>query len=289
MSKRKILLLGASGYLGGQILHELQVRQEGEVTATCFSSPPQSGLLRMDVKDSPAFSAFLRELLPDVVIWSLRGNDSADAQELVEQGMPTLLAHLPEQAKLVYLSTDGVFGQKAGPHREDAEIVQLDERNPLAGYCNAKIRGEEFVREGHARHLVVRFGPIYGKNAQGRWDKRTQDLAEALTRGGVVVLTQNLYKSFVHVQDLARAVVELALGPYTGTLHVGPAQKASYYTFAVKMAEELGFDSGLVKADELSAERAGELGIPLDTSLDTGKARSFLQTTFRSLNEEESR
>lgn len=175
------------------------------------------------------------------------------------------------------------------PHREDAEPAQLDERNPLASYCRAKIRGEELARERRARHLVVRFGPIYGKNAKGRWDKRTKDLAEALAQGRVALRTQNLYKSFVHVEDLARAVIELALGPHTGTLHVGPAEKASYYAFAVKMAEELGFEPGLVQADELSAERASELGIPLDTSLDTRKARSVLQTTFRSLTEEESR
>lgn len=153
----------------------------------------------------------------------------------------------------------------------------------MAGYCLAKIRGEALVRERHANHLILRFGPIYGKNGEGAWDKRVSALALELEQGREVVRTGNLYKSFIQVEDLARAVTELVPSSYTGTLHLGPAEKESYYTFCRKMARGLGLNPDLIKEDELSDEKARELGIPLDTSLDTSKARAILHTTFRNV------
>ncbi|MED4582904.1 hypothetical protein [Brevibacillus choshinensis] len=38
MTKRKVLLLGGSGYLGAQILRYLEQDQENEIVATCFST-----------------------------------------------------------------------------------------------------------------------------------------------------------------------------------------------------------------------------------------------------------
>ncbi|KQL45761.1 dTDP-4-dehydrorhamnose reductase [Brevibacillus choshinensis] len=283
MTKRKVLLLGGSGYLGAQIFRHLKQDQENEIVATCFSSPMRSALKRVDVKDASLFAGLLDEFLPDVVIWSLLGKDNIDAQELISKGMQTLLEFVSENSKIIYLSTDGVFGQKTGPFQEEEETELLDERNPLAGYCLAKIRGEELVRERNENHLILRFGPIYGKNDEGMWDKRVRALAVELEQGREVVRTGNLYKTFIHVDDLARAITELMPSSYTGTLHLGPAEKESYYTFCRKMARGLELNPDLVKEDELTVEKASELGIPLDTSLHTNKARAILQTTFRNV------
>lgn len=283
MAKRKVLLLGGSGYLGTQILQELGQEQENEIVATCYSSSARSDLTRIDVKDAGSFAALVKQFQPDVIVWSLRGVDSEDARELIEQGMRTLLENASEHSKIIYLSTDGVFGQKTGPFTEEEETELLDKRNPLAGYCHAKAKGEELVRGWSENHLILRFGPIYGKNGADVWDKRVSALASELDEGREVVRTGNLYKSFIHVEDLALAIGELVPSAYTGTLHLGPANKESYYSFCRKMAARLGLSPELVKEDELSAERARELGIPLDTSLDTSRARALLKTTFRSL------
>jgi dTDP-4-dehydrorhamnose reductase len=287
MKRQRILLLGGSGYLGAQIDSCLRASQEHEVVATCFSGAIQPGWTRVNVKDAETFAALVSAASPDVLIWALRGNDSADAQELIEIGMRVLLAHIPKQAKLIYLSTDGVFGNKPGPFTEQEEWELLDERNPLAGYCLAKIMGEQMVREQHDHHLILRFGPIYGKNVQGIWDKRTKALVSELQEGRGVVRTENLYKSFVHVEDLGRAVAELVTSSHKGTLHLGPEEKASYYTFCRSMAKDFGYAPELVHGEILSAEKARELGIPLDTSLDTSKGRAWVKTEFRGLSGQE--
>ena len=76
-------------------------------------------------------------------------------------------------------------------------------------------------------------------------------------------------------------ICELAAGAFTGTLHLGPSAKESYYSFFRKLAAALGLNVNLIKENRLSEEEARERGVPLDTSLDTRMASRLLHTRFR--------
>ncbi|NRR24546.1 dTDP-4-dehydrorhamnose reductase, partial [Brevibacillus sp. MS2.2] len=130
-------------------------------------------------------------------------------------------------------------------------------------------------------HVIVRVGPIYGRNVVGQWDKRVASMCADLEAGREVSRSGNLYKTFVHVEDVGKAIHELLHGSYLGTLHLGPAQKESYYSFYKKMALALGLNADGVKETLLTEADALGRGIPLDTSLRTKKAHERLQTRFR--------
>ncbi|CAI8968309.1 NAD-dependent epimerase/dehydratase family protein [Brevibacillus sp. IT-7CA2] len=279
MEKRRVLLLGASGYLGSQIYQELLRDNAIDLMGTCFSAQAVHQLLRVDGTDPPSFSALLQEFSPHVVIWALMS--ATDERELIEKGLDVLLSQLPEKRKLIFISTDGIFGRGTGSYREEDPPEPLDERNPLATYSNAKIRGEARIRERHPNHVIVRVGPIYGRNVVGQWDKRVASMCEDLKAGREMSRTGNLYKTFVHVEDVGKAIHELLHGSYLGTLHLGPAKKESYYSFYKKMALALGLNADGVKETLLTEAEALERGIPLDTSLRTKKAHELLQTRFR--------
>ncbi|MFS0554707.1 sugar nucleotide-binding protein [Brevibacillus sp. 179-C9.3 HS] len=285
MEKRRVLLLGASGYLGSQIYHELSQDDATELTGTCFSAPAAGHLLQIDVTDPPSFTAMLQGFSPHVVIWALMS--ATDERELIEKGLDALLSQLPETSKFIFISTDGIFGRGTGSYREEDPPEPLDERNPLAAYSNAKIRGEAQIREKHSNHVIVRMGPIYGRNAAGRWDKRVVSLCEDLEAGRDVRRSSNLYKTFVHVEDVGNAIHELLHSSCLGTLHLGPAKKESYYSFYKKMALALGLNANGVKETMLIEAEALERGIPLDTSLSTKKAHELLRTRFRQVGAEE--
>lgn len=274
-----MLLLGGSGYLGTQITNCLEQDGEHEMVSTCFTAESPAYLLRLDVTDKAAFTALLKEFNPEVVIWALMSR--TDEHALITSGLNTLLEHLTEKSKLIYISSDGVFGQGTGGLGEDDEVIPLEETNPLAAYSHAKSAGEVLIRSRHDNHVIARIGPIYGRNCAGIWDKRVAAMQVELKAGREVVRAANLYKTFIHVEDVGRAITELTASSYTGTLHLGPEQKESYYSFFWKMAELLGMDTNLVKENQLSAQEARERGIPLDTSLDTRRARQVLHTPFR--------
>ncbi|TQK62607.1 dTDP-4-dehydrorhamnose reductase [Brevibacillus sp. AG162] len=279
MEKRRVLLLGASGYLGSQIYQELLRDNAIDLMGTCFSAQAVHQFLRVDVTDTPSFSLILQEFSPHVVIWALMS--ATDERELIEKGLEVLLSHLPEESKLIFISTDGIFGRGTGSYREEDPPEPLDERNLLAAYTNAKIRGEARIRKRHPNHVIVRVGPLYGRNAVGQWDKRVASMCADLEAGREVSRSGNLYKTFVHVEDVGSAIHELLHGSYLGTLHLGPAEKESYYSFYKKIALALGLTAEGVKETLLTEAEAQERGIPLDTSLRTKKARELLQTRFR--------
>lgn len=91
-------------------------------------------------------------------------------------------------------------------------------------------------------------------------------MLQQLVEGKELVRTSNLYKSFIHVEDLAAALYELVDSKYTGTIHLGPSEKESYYSFHWKMAGTLGLNQELIKDNQLASDEANNLGIPLDTS-----------------------
>lgn len=279
MAKRRVLLLGASGYLGSQIYQELLQDDSLERMGTCFSAQAVHQLLRVDVTDTPSFSAILQEFSPHVVIWALMS--ATDERELIEKGLQTVLSQLSEKSKLIFASTDGVFGKGTGAYLEEAQPEPLDEKNPLATYANAKIQGEALIREQHPNHVIARVGPIFGRNAAGQWDKRVASLCSDLQAGREVSRSGNLYKTFVHVEDVGTAIDELLHSNFIGTIHLGPLSKESYYSFCKKMALAAGMNAEVVKETVLSEEEAREKGIPLDTSLNTTKAHELLRTRFR--------
>jgi dTDP-4-dehydrorhamnose reductase len=281
VSDMKILLLGASGFLGS-VLYET-IKQSGtHVIGTCFRNG-REGLYPFDVTDGEALSAFVRDHRPDTVIWSLMSG--ADEERLIQTGLTHLLDAVSPETKIVYVSTDGLFDGRKGAYREEEPPCIHQANNQLTAYCNAKLEGEQLLRRLHPNHLIVRTGPLYGRDSYGNWDKRVAVLLAALERGEAIERTSNLYRTFVWVDDLAEALLELARSDMRGVLHVGPSAKESYYSFHRIIAERLGLNPDLIKEETLAPEEADKRGLPLDTSLDTSKARRLLSTRFCSVQE----
>ena len=164
--------------------------------------------------------------------------------------------------------------------QEEDHPSYINTSNPLSVYANAKIDGEILV-SNHPNHVIIRTGPLYGKDANGKWDKRIRVLIEQLSSGKPIERATNLFKTFVHVNDLSRAIVEMIEKDYIGIIHVGPLTKESYYTFSCKIAQSLGFKRDLILQAILEPKEAKRKGIPLDTSLNTQKCFSQLSTKFR--------
>lgn len=283
MQTRKVLVLGASGYLGTQLFHAFQNEPGTKAIGTCYSSRLHPHCVPLDVTDERHVQTVLREVDPDVVIWSLMSKE--DEQHMVAAGLPLVLRQLSEYAKFIFFSTDGIFSRGEGGYTETDEGTPLNPANPLAGYTGAKIWGEAFLRLERPQSLIVRVGPIYGRTHAGRWDHRTAALLDGLRSGDEITRAGNLYKTFVHVEDVASAIFELAGSSWTGTLHLGPEQKESYASFARATATRFGFDPALIRETILSTEEASLRGIPLDTSLSTRLAHRLLRTRFRTIRD----
>lgn len=279
----KVLVLGASGFLGGHVYQKLvESNVFKEIRGTSHSSYVE-GLCRLDINDKKNFEEYYRKYNPEFVIWTMMSAENE--QKLIHTGLRNLLDIIDKQTtKLIYVSSDGIFSSGKGYFNEETEPTYLDLKNPLSDYTNAKLDGEKMIRKEHKNHFIIRTGPLYGQDIQGDWDTRISTLLLIVTAKETYRRADNLFKTFVHVEDLADAMIELLAIDYTGILHVGPKTKESYYSFNLKMAKKLKLNYTLLKPERMPVEEAQKKGITLDTSLNTSKCSLLLETKFRELS-----
>lgn len=277
----KILLLGASGYLGKTIYRILNSSKEFDILGTCCSSNKNPELKKLDVTDEISVRHIMDGLKPDVIIWSLLNklNDNKSQKYLIELGLGNVMKCITPQQKIIFMSTNAVFKGGNGYFKETDDPKYRNCNDYMGEYANAKIDGERIVKK-HDNYIIVRPGALYGPDGDGNLDSRTLALIYELKKGQEVVRTSNLYNTFVKVKEAALAVKMLIEMDYRGIIHLGPAMKESYYSFFVRTAKSLNLNTGLIKSNTLTPEDVIKKDSSLDLSLDTSRARLILGDIF---------
>jgi dTDP-4-dehydrorhamnose reductase len=159
----KILLTGASGQLGQELLPRLQAL--GEVTRVDQVIAGQDRLtLKQDLSDLNRLEILLNRLRPDLVVNAAaytavdRAEDDHVTAFRINADLPGSLARWAQRSGclLVHYSTDYVFsGEARQPYRED------DPTGPLNTYGESKRAGEWQIAASGCRHLLLRTSWVY--------------------------------------------------------------------------------------------------------------------------------
>ncbi|WP_226673411.1 SDR family oxidoreductase [Rossellomorea aquimaris] len=279
----RILILGGTGFLGSTLLGKAEALANTVLGTSRKANEKLPNMVKLDVTDKETLERTIREFHPDVIVWSLLSMDEEDV--LINTGLANLLNVIAKQTKLIFISTDGVFSEGNGGYEESDETKSIAEKTPLSIYINSKISGEKMVQEYHPNHIIIRTGPLYGKDLNQGIEHRTQRVMKQIAEKGCFYAATNMYRSFVHIDDLADAILELCTMDYKGILHVGPEQKESYFTFYQKRLRSLGYEENVIKQSMIDPEENPDL--ILDTSMNTERVRGLLKTEFRSVCSEE--
>jgi dTDP-4-dehydrorhamnose reductase len=160
----KILLAGASGQLGQELLALLA--QYGEVaTVDLLVEPPLSPQrIRMDLSDLNRVEILLNRLRPDLIFNAAaytavdRAEEDSSLAFRLNADLPGCMARWSERngSLLFHYSTDYVFdGTKGEPYLED------DETGPLNVYGESKLAGEWAIAASKCRNLILRTSWVY--------------------------------------------------------------------------------------------------------------------------------
>jgi dTDP-4-dehydrorhamnose reductase len=138
------------------------------------------------------------------------------AEETKRRGVP-----------LIHVSTDYVFdGTKPTPYVEDDPV------RPLGVYGASKLAGEEAVRTGNPRHLIVRTSWLFGR--YGRNFVKT--MLRLAREGKSVRVVDDQVGTPTSALDLAAALMALAITPdirdHPGIYHFANAGETSWFGFA---------------------------------------------------------
>ena len=156
----RIVLIGARGQLGTDLLPRLQERHD----------VVPLGHMDIELTDASAAERVLGNAEPDFVINAAAYNfvdqaeDEPDVAFAVNGLGPRNLALFcgGRDIPLLHISSDHVFGQDAD---RTTPYLETDCPGPVSAYAVSKLAGEYFVRGLCQRHFVVRTCGLYGHAA----------------------------------------------------------------------------------------------------------------------------
>lgn len=263
----RIVVIGASGYLGNTIYKKLKTLNNDEIYGTCCKSNNQE-LLKINVLDKLDIKKLL-SYKPDIIIWSIC--DAEEEMSLSLTGLNEISNSISENVRLVYVSTTVVKGkdqtENVIPNRRMSDEYAYK-------YVNGKIEGENIVKK-HLNHVIVRPGSIYGYNYDEKMDFRMKKLLEISKSGETYSRTANMYASFVNVQDLADAIIELVYSNFKGIINIAGEKPVSHYDFNIHLAKLLSIDNSFIIPDYKPEE--------MYHNLSSNKRKALLNTLIRDI------
>lgn len=260
----KLLVVGAGGLLGSDVVRHAGFREHEVVAATHAD---------LDVTDQGAVRAALESHVPDAVV-NCSGLTSVDAcqrdPEAAYAANRDGPAHLAEGAArvgavLVHVSTDYVFGgDRDEPYRPD------DPTGPVNTYAASKLAGEEAVAASEAEHLICRVSWLYGA---GRPSFVDWVLDQARQEEGVRVV-EDQWSVPTWTATAAETILEVLERGGRGVFHTVDRGRASRLEQAREALRIVGLDPDIEPVAR--AELWPDVPRPRSTVLDTGATEAFL-------------
>jgi dTDP-4-dehydrorhamnose reductase len=242
----RLLVTGAAGQLGADLLHVLSTRDDLEAAGLTRSE--------LDITDPAAVESTLDRVRPDLVLnaAAYTAVDQAESDEdrahLVNAVAPGVLALACGRlgVGLVHVSTDYVFsGDASEPYRVDTPPA------PKSAYGRTKLAGERAVLAAlPAASWVVRTAWVYGQTGANF----VKTMARLERSRPTVDVVDDQRGSPTWSRDLAGGLVELAAAvtgpgrrPEPGVYHCTNGGETTWYGFARAVFAELGADPDRVR------------------------------------------
>ncbi len=236
MEKKKVLILGARGMLGQELVRVYSEDDEYEVTGWDFED--------IDVTDFVAAEKKIRECAPALIVNAVAYNavDQCEESEdeyakakMLNTEVPGFLAQLAKEmdATLVHYSTDYVFdGASESGYTEDAEP------RPLSRYGMSKWEGEKRVIAVDGKYYVIRLSKLFGKSATSALGKKSffEKMLEVAEDKKEVTVVDDEKSCFTYAPDLALATKVLEQeGREYGIYHLPNEGVATWYGAAQEL------------------------------------------------------
>ena len=274
MGKKKLIITGASGFLGYHLLRAASDIWEiyGITNSKSFDFD-KAVAIKCDIRNYIELGNFIDDIEPDAIIHSAAIADAnfceqnKDLSYEVNVEATKNLSGICCDFKIpfAFTSTDLVFDGTKGMYQED------DAKNPVSAYGEQKAVAEDEVLRIYPEATVFRLPIMFG-SASASAANYLQKFIAQIKNGEKASLFHDEYRSMCGARSIAKGILQLI--NETGTIHLAGKEKISRYEFGVKAAHAFGLDTSLLqscsqKDVNMAAPR------PADVSLNISKAVSL--------------
>ncbi|MFT5126457.1 MAG: dTDP-4-dehydrorhamnose reductase [Rhodothermales bacterium] len=275
--KPRLLITGASGFLGWNLCRELADRYEivGTRHRNRHRGHDHVRYLKVDIADYRAMKTLLDDVRPDCVIHTAAHSNTNECQNhpietaRINVTASANLAGLCEDRSLhmAFTSTDLVFDGKDAPYSEAAQIC------PMMAYGEQKAMAEIEILQRHAGAAICRVPLMYGCVGPGATNF-TEFLFATIAAGKPIPLFVDEFRTPLSAVDAASGLALVLAQRVTGKLHLAGADRVSRLEFGQRFCEVLGF-----RKARMAACRQRDVPMlaprPSDVSLDISLAESL--------------
>jgi dTDP-4-dehydrorhamnose reductase len=236
----KLLVLGANGQLGSDLLRVFRAAGDTVIPATHAD---------VEVCSPDRVSEILGETKADVVlntaafhkVEECEKNPALAFQVNATGAMNLARACQRSGAMLVHFSTDYVFdGRKRAPYEE------TDLPSPLNVYGASKVAGEHLISCNLERYFVIRTCGLYGvAGSSGKGGNFVENMLKKAMAGDAIRVVDDQVLTPTYTVDLAEATRRLILTQKFGLYHLTSEGQCSWYEFTRSILEKAGTDAKL--------------------------------------------
>ena len=219
-----VLVIGGAGYIGSHTVdlllqagHSVRVLDRlmyGQQSLAPFLPRRDFELIEGDATDITKLTLAMKGVSTVVHLAGLVGDPACAVDEqftrhtnIVATRMAKEVAQSMGVHRFIFASSCSVYGMS------DKEVSETDELNPVSMYAQTKIDSEnELLYSSRDDFFVtiLRFATVFGHSPRPRFDLvGNLFTAQAMTDGLITVIGPHQWRPFIHVRDLARAIVKV--------------------------------------------------------------------------------
>jgi dTDP-4-dehydrorhamnose reductase len=281
---KKILLTGASGFLGWNLCHKLA--NDFSITGIYYRQHfdfDKISWYKLNLLDSNKLKECLKEKKPDAVIHCAALSNTNFCEE-----NPALSHHVNVYATielaefcrtnnipLVFTSTDLVFNGNNAPYSE------TDLPRPICVYGNQKLQAEEFLLNETENAMICRLPLLFGQGA-AYCKNFMRDWMDLLGKGEELKAFKDEFRTPLSVEWAANGIkkalyflMDNGADSKCRLIHLGGPESVSRFDLALKIAACFELDEKLISA-------VSRLSVPMpaprpeNVSLDSNLAQEIL-------------
>lgn len=223
-----VLVIGGAGYIGSHTVdlllrdgHDVRVLDRlmyGDASVAEFRDNRRFTLIEGDATEIAKLTAAMKDCSAVIHLAGLVGDPACAVSaeftrhaNIITTRMAREVAESMGVQRFIFASSCSVYGAS------NQEMSETGTLNPVSLYAQTKIDSEKellAVARDDFFVTVLRFATVFGHSRRPRFDLVVNLFtAQAMTDGLITVIGPSQWRPFIHVRDLARAIVTTLKAP----------------------------------------------------------------------------